>query len=241
MIANFARRKGVAPMPFPSDLNFYRAMHHQSDVISAAIEGLDVGVAWSTAAITGVSATDVARFDPLISAFADYGGLPEALRVFTREIFCYGNVAVSVHAGRVTTWPPDWRTDAARATAAVQAVILEAHQPPTTAAGYGTPLIERGLVAFKQYLQLQNSNMKALQQYVAHPMGAPPLAAAGEHQALNGVLQAVGFEPWDPNGDLPAYLSAGQLRADMRSLFETEILRPYASVVGVSAVPILQV
>jgi hypothetical protein len=52
-------------------------------------------------------------------------------------------------------------------------------------------------------------------------------------------LRAPRLDAWDPKGDLPAFRRAAQLRAQMKTLFETEMLQPYAPAKGIAGHPVL--
>ncbi|MCA9595410.1 MAG: hypothetical protein KC776_18980 [Myxococcales bacterium] len=224
-------------MPLPTDLKFYEAMATQADVISAAIDSLDVQVSWSGLRVDGVA--DPSKFDPLFAAFTDYGGAEEALASFTQQIFCFGNVAVFCFNGRGKVWPPAWRFDPAYQPYAAQGALLEARNPPIVN-DFGTPILEPALAAFKAYWAQQAASIRALEAYVRSPVGVPPTRGVrADEQARNAVLLAMGFEP--RSDDLPHYLNPSKLRGDMKGLFEAQILRPFASMLGVNGAPSLAI
>lgn len=226
-------------MPFPRDKALLTAMATQSDVISAAIESVGEQVRWTGARIVGVSPGDVAKFEPLVAAFAQVGDLVEALRAFTHEAFTYGNVSVYVDAEHVVVWSPDWRSDPAKVNAAAGGHVLEAKRPPVVG-GFGTPSLDPGIARFASYLAQQNRDIASLQKYIAEPVGAPRISGReNDLAAMNAVLDAIGFGPWDPSGDLPHLRNPGQVRAAMKDLFEREILGPFAAVRGVGGTPLI--
>jgi hypothetical protein len=211
-------------------------MRTQSDVISAAIESLDVQIPWDSARVVGIASSDLSRLEPLFSALGEFGGLPEALRAFTAEIFTYGNLAVFVHERGVRTWPANWSGDQDRVNVANEGVVIEARRPPVGPNGHGTPVLEAGREAFERYWRQQAEHMRALEHYAANPVGSPPGGAKADLAAMNDVLQAIGFEPWRRD-DLPRYAHGSALRAEMKQLFESQILQPFAAAAGIAGTP----
>lgn len=207
----------------------------QADVITAAIESLDVQVSWAGVHVVGVA--DPTQVDPLFAAFAEYGGPEQALAAFTREVFCYGNVAVICAHGQAKAWPPWWRLDSNYAPHVSKGHLIEARNPPLVA-GFGTPVVEPALAAFKAYWAQWGASIGALQAYVLNPVGPSP---TGGMQAIDAaraaVFAAMGFQ--SHAGGFPQYLPAAKLRADVKALFESQILRPFATHMGIAGNPSL--
>ncbi|WP_437656672.1 hypothetical protein [Sorangium sp. So ce1182] len=227
-------------MPFTTEQPVYKAMAETAGVISTAIESLGVQVRWAGVRIQGVAPGDVNKFEPLVHALAHGGGLEEALSVFTVRIFCYGNVAVYVGPQAAVEWPADWRRSAARVEAANAGHVLEARRAPVDAEGYGTSALEPGVQAFRAFVAGEDAKSRELEEFIRNPMGPlPGPSAADDLRRMNNVLRAIGFDAWDPKGDLPAFRGAAQLRAQMKTLFEREMLEPYAAAKGIPGHPVL--
>jgi hypothetical protein len=227
-------------MPFTTEQPIYKAMAETADVISTAIESLGVQVRWAGARIQGVAPGDVNRFEPLIEALAHGDDLEEALSAFTVRVFCYGNVAVYVGPEAVVEWPADWTRSAARVEAARDGRVLEAKRTPVDAEGYGASALAPGVQAFRAFVAGEDANIRELEEFIRNPRGRlPGPFAADDLRRMNNVLRAIGFDAWDPKGDLPAFRGAVQLRAQMKTLFETAMLQPYAAARGISGRPVL--
>ncbi len=202
-------------MPFPQDVRFYQAMAYEADLISVAIESLDVQVPWSGAHLVGVGEPE--RFRPLFDAFTDYGGTEDALAMFTREIFCFGNVALFCFQGRAKAWPAAWSFDPNYHRYAAKGQLIEVRRDPVVG-GFGTPMLEPALATFKRFWAQQDANIRALGAYVRNPRGRPPIGSArADHQAQHQVLAALGFTV-QPN-DIAHYNQPGSLRDEIKALF----------------------
>lgn len=211
-------------------------MDTQADVISAAIESLDVQVPWGGARLVGVEDSDVPLLEPLFKALSEHDGLEGALQRLTHEVFVYGNVAVFVSDAVTKVWRPDWRQSQEHVDAALTGSVLEARRPPIGRNGYGTPAIEQGAEAFKRRWAGQAGHMAALQNFINDPVGDVPLGAKQDQAATTAVLNAIGFDAF-MGSDIPRYRHGRELRAEMRQLFEDELLRPYATLKGVRGTP----
>jgi hypothetical protein len=226
-------------MPFPEDIRWYQAMHSQADVISSAIDSLDVQVPWEGVRVIGIAGADTEKLDPLIESLVEYGDLAGALRSFTKEMFVNGNVAIFVGGGGTKMWRPDWRQHDSHTSVASQGTVLEAKRPPPNASGHGTPVVKQGLAAFKAYWAQQDAHIRELEAYGRNPKGPPPPSRkANDLRAMNAVLGALGFGPWTGD-DVPALLHPATLRSEMKGFFEAQILQPYAKLVGIAGTPAL--
>ncbi len=218
-------------MTFLQELPAYRDMARFGGALVTAIESLDVQVPWANARLTGVAAADVDRFDPLLDAVSGQpgGGLEAALASFTREVFCFGNLTVFVANGGALAWQPDWRSSPEHVNAVAMGTLFEAKRPPIDGQNYGSPVLRAALGPYQQYVQLFGAQVALLQGNPA-PLGG----VAAQVQAMNAVLRAAGFTP-QPGGAV--YGNALGLRADMKALFEADLLRPYAAHVGIGGNP----
>jgi hypothetical protein len=227
-------------MPFLSEVPIYKAMAGTADVITTAIESLGVQVRWAGVRIQGVAPGDVNKFRPLVRALAHDDGedLEEALSTFTVRVFCYGNMAVYVGPQAVVEWPAHWRQLATHAEAARDGRVLEAKRAPEDAEGYGASALAPGVQAFCALIAGDNANIRELEEFIRNPTRPWP-GVGGDLRRVNNVLRAIGFDAWDPKGDIPAFRGAAQLRAQMKTLFETEMLQPYARATGITGHPVL--
>jgi hypothetical protein len=223
-------------MPFLQDLPAYREMTRFGGELVAAIESLDVQVSWANATLVGVPAASVDDFDALFDAVSGQpgGGIERGLASFTREVFSFGNVAVFVAAGGALAWPPDWRTSNEHVNVLAQGTLLEAKRPPIGADNYGTPILQAALRPYQQYVRLHQAQMAQLHGGNPAPLGG----VAAQVQAMNAVLQAVGFTP-DPGGAI--YGPAQALQTEMRTLFEVDLLAPFAAHLRIAGNPTIQV
>lgn len=225
-------------MSYLANRSAYHAMTHLSDGISAAIRSLDVQVSWKSAQIIGLNPKDLRTIEPLWEAMRQHADLARALEQFTAELFCWGNFSLLVREDGNKVLRSDWREHAETAKAPHYGMILEAKLPPVMA-GYGTPLLEAGVQPFRDYQHWQQTAFAQLAAWNKNPVGPMPGPPSHVDAAkMDAVLLAIGFGPWSRN-DLPLYLHGAQLQARVAQLFETEILRPFCKLRGITDTPSL--
>lgn len=222
-------------MPFPESMAAYKGLLSHAEVISTAIESLNVQVDWSKSRIEADPNLPPSRFVPLIRALADINSVPHALQDFTRRIFVFGNLTLFVgDDGTTKLWPSDWRTSekAADFEKAIRehGKIVEVRRPPVVN-GYGTPFVEAALAPFQSYEAVFNAQIAAMDALAQRPDGPIPSGSQAIVRARNAVLIALGFDS-APTNDLPLYRRASQLRDEIQRLFVEQLLRPYANMVG---------